>query len=63
MTHLTTNNNIMYLLEAIQQVRRRKKQKEQKESLKKATKSDMESTACSQKSHVPHTNSSMYFFL
>ena len=30
--------------------------------MKKATKIDIERRACSQKSHVPHTNSSMYFF-
>ena len=30
--------------------------------MKKATKIDIERRVCSQKSHVPHTNSSMYFF-
>ena len=34
-----------------------------REKTKKATENDIERRACSQKSDVPHTNSSMYFFL
>ena len=53
-------------IQAIQQVRHLKKAtktKKQKESLKKATNSDLESRAYSQKYHAPHTIYSMYFFL
>ena len=39
------------------------KKKKKKESLKKATNSDLESRAYSQKYHAPHTIYSMYFFL
>ena len=47
-------------IESIQQVHHLGRKSEKK---KKATENDIERRACRQKSHVPLTNSSMYFLL